>query len=109
MSTWWDDDAKRYQSTFVYKVFYVWGWPVARWVMYNCMSSERAHTFALHWAIPIIGRIDRVWTFMVTVLAFVVLLLLMLVIRLLILLPWFTFEAPRDHATQEPQEEKHDG
>lgn len=102
MSTWWDNDAKKHRSTLVYKVFYVWGWPAARWIMFNCISSERAHTFAVHWAIPIIYRIDRVWCFASSIFWLAVLLPLIVVIRLLTLLPGFTCEIPEEDAPAAP-------
>lgn len=101
MSTWWDASAEKYRSTLVYKVFYVWGWPPARWVLWNCMKPEQAHYFAIHWAIPIVGRIDQVWRFITSILALVLLLPLIVVIRLLTLLPWFTCEAPADIAEKD--------
>jgi hypothetical protein len=86
MSVWWDEHAQKERSTLVYKIFYVWGWPVARWLMFSFMSSEGAHRFAIHWAIPVIGRIDRVWCLFVTIFT----LPLLIVVWLLCLLPWFT-------------------
>jgi hypothetical protein len=90
---WWDDHAKKYRRSLIYKIFYVWFWPVIRWVLYNCMQPETAHVFAIHWAIPIVGRIQRIYSFVV-VLPLVIIFLT--VIRLLCLLPWFTFEPPGD-------------
>lgn len=93
MSVWWDEHARKERSTLVYKIFYVCGWPVARGIMFNCMSSEGAHKFAVHWAIPIIGRIDWVWCFIASIFWLAALLPIFVVVRLLCLLPWFTFEA----------------
>lgn len=67
MSCWWDDNAQRHRSTLIYKVFYVWGWPVIRWVMFRCMSSERAHVFAVHYGIRWIGWLDEAWTWGIAV------------------------------------------
>lgn len=88
MSVWWDERAGKYRSTLPYKLFYVWGWPVVRWVLFHCMSSERAHLFALR-AIPFAAWIDRQWQRLVLAGAIV----LLLAIRLLLFLPGFRFES----------------
>lgn len=91
MSMWWDADAKKYRSTLVHKVFYVWGWRVSRWTMFNCMSSERAHWFAVHVGLPLVYRIDRAWVWATTWFFWVpVVFVLAAMIRLLTMLPWFT-------------------
>lgn len=91
MSCWWDDDAQRYRSSLPYKIFYVWGWPVARWIMFNCMSKEFAHVFAIKFALPLIGRLDR-WYYRLLVVPSIVVLLV--VIRLLCFLPGFHCTPP---------------
>ena len=58
---WWDQDAGRYRTSLPYKVFYVWTWPLSRWLMFHCMSSERAHQFGICVAIPLVARIDRAY------------------------------------------------
>ena len=91
MSTWWDADRQKYRSSLVYKIFYVWTWPLTRWVLHHCLTPEQAHWFAIHVAIRTVGRIDRVWGWCVllAVLPF------LLIVRLLLFLPWFTCE-PKD-------------
>jgi hypothetical protein len=61
MSVWWDDRAEKERSTLVYKVFYVWLWPIERWALFHCMSSERAHWFGIHVAMPTVALIDVIW------------------------------------------------
>lgn len=83
MSQWWDHDAGRYRTSLVYKIFYVWGWPFIRWAMFK-LPSERAHHLAIR-SFAIVGIIDRVWQFIVTVAVVVVLVGL----RLLMFIPGF--------------------
>lgn len=91
MSSWWDADAKKYRTTLVYKIFYVWGWSFIRWIMFNFMSSERAHVFAIRFGIPMIGLLDKIWIYgFVTPVAFVFL----LVVRLLLFIPGFHCTPP---------------
>ncbi len=61
--TWWDSHTGRYRSTLVHKVFYVWGWPLARWAMFQ-MPSETAHHFGIR-AILWIDRINTAWCWLV--------------------------------------------
>lgn len=88
MSVWWDDNAQKYRTSLVYKIFYVWGWPALRWIMYNCMKPETAHVFALHFGIPFVGRLDRVWS----AIAAAPLCALILLLRLLAFLPGCSWE-----------------
>ena len=91
MTIWYDSAARRERSTLVYKVFYVWGWPAIRWLMFHGMKCEQAHWFALHIGVRVVDAIDRVWRGIVLVAA----LLALLMIRALLLLPGFRFEGPK--------------
>ncbi len=90
MSTWWDPSAGRYRSSLPHRILHVWLWPVIRRAMFT-LPSETAHHLAIR-GIRLVDRIDRAWGWVVAVPIIAVL----LVIRLLVLLPWFTFEPPRD-------------
>ena len=92
MTVWYDERAGKYKTNLPYKVFYIWSWPAIRWVMFNCMGGEFAHWFALHVGIPFVGKIDRIWERVVTVLAVATLMFLCL----LALLPGFRFEKPQE-------------
>lgn len=74
MSTWWDEDKRRYRSTLTHKVFYVWGWPVLRWIMFNTMKPQQAHYLAIHFGIPCIHYIDLLVQKIMLVLAFLAIL-----------------------------------
>ena len=89
MSTWWDPRARKYRSSLVYKVLYVWTWPVSRWVLHH-MPAEAAHHLAIR-AIPVADWIGRAWGWCVllAVLPFLA------IVRLLLFLPWFTWEEPK--------------
>lgn len=62
MSTWYDERAGRYRESVPFKFFYRWTWPVTRWLMFHCMTSEAANWFGIHVAIPTVHRIDQVWS-----------------------------------------------
>jgi hypothetical protein len=58
--TWYDPHAGKYRSTLPHKIVFEFGWPVVRWIMFNCMSSERAHHVGikgLYW----LGIVDDIW------------------------------------------------
>lgn len=95
MSSWYDEHAGKTRTSLPYKIFYVWLWPLERWVMFNCMTSEFAHWFALHVAIPFVGKIDRIWGRIAAATAFVAI----VVIALLSLLPGFRLEKPEEEPT----------
>ena len=59
--TWYDPIAKRERSTLPHKVFFIWGWPLIRFLMFHCMSSEQAHYFGIHIGIPFAAWVDRIW------------------------------------------------
>lgn len=86
MSQWWDEDAGRYRSTLVYKIFYVWGWPMIRAVMFR-LPPETAHHTAIR-GLLVVGWIDRVWRVMVLV----AVVSLVLLLRLLAFLPGFSWQ-----------------
>ena len=44
------------------RFFHEWTWPLTRWVLFHCMSCERAHHSGM-WGIWIVGKIDEVWCF----------------------------------------------
>lgn len=92
MTMWYDDRTKRYKTSLPYKVFYIWGWPLERWVMFNCMTSEFAHWFTIHVAIPFVGKVDRIWERVVTIMAVIALIFIVL----LSLLPGFSLEGPKE-------------
>jgi hypothetical protein len=96
VSVWWDNNTKKYHSSLVHKVFYVWCWPVFQWFLYNCLKPEQAHWLAIHVAIPTVGRIDRIWSGLVTGSLLALLIPLAVIIRLLLFLPWFTYTLPPD-------------
>jgi len=93
MSVWWDDDAQRYRSSLVYKVFYVWTWPLTGWVMRHCLRPEQAHWFAIHVAIRFVAVVDRLWQRCFVLPAVV---LFFLGLRLLLFLPGFHCTPPAD-------------
>lgn len=92
MSTWYDHDAERYRSSLPHKFFYVWTWPITRWVMHHCMPPEAAHYAAIHLAIPFVGFVDRWWSRAVS--ALVVWPAVLCLVLLCRLMPrWFYFDA----------------
>lgn len=99
MSMWWDDDARKYRSTLVYKVFYVWGWPAIRFVLHNCMKPEQAHRLALHFGIRFVGRIDKLWCWGIV---FPAALIAFAILRILLFIPGFHCTPPEaDMITRE--------
>jgi hypothetical protein len=91
MTVWYDHATQKERSTLIHKAFDVWGWPLARWIMFRCMKCEQAHWFALHVGVPLVDAIDRVWRGIVLAAA----VLALLAIRGLLFLPFFTFKEPK--------------
>lgn len=90
MSMWWDESSGRFRTTWIYKIFYVWTWPITRRILF-WMPREVAHHFAMN-SLGVIAALDWIWQFFLLCLITP----LMLAIRLLCLTPWFTFTIPED-------------
>lgn len=83
MSMWWDAHAGRYRTSLPpHKFFYVWTWPVSRWVLHHCMPAETAHYCAIHVAMPFAGFVDRLWVRVVYAAALLLMLCVALLCRL---------------------------
>lgn len=88
MSTWWDEDKKRYRSNLPYKIFYVWGWPVIQFAM-NRLPGDIVHEMAIP-GVKLIHLIGRVWEVLKLALVLPVIVLILLLCKL----PWFCCEPP---------------
>jgi hypothetical protein len=92
LAIWYDERADKYRSSFPFKIFYGWSWRIIRWFIWNCMKPEQAHWFAIHLAIPVVGRIERCWQWLMAIPVLVLIGLL----RLIALLPGFSWEPDPD-------------
>ena len=101
MTQWWDSNQKKYKTSLVDKVFYVWSWPLIRWVMYR-LPEETAHHLAIR-GIWLVGKLDDLYYLAMAPIMFV----LILGLRLLSFLPGFRWEVEKPpeafEAYPEPQ------
>lgn len=96
MSEWWDSNAGRYRRSFVYKVFYVWGWRPLRWCLFK-LPEEKAHHLGIY-GLNIVGKFDDIWSKIVTVAAVVAIFFL----RLLSFLPGCSWNVPNNKHSGTP-------
>jgi hypothetical protein len=83
---WWDEHAGKYRISLIHKLFYVWGWPIIRAVMFR-LPCETAHHLAIR-SLCIVEIIDTIWSWIVAL----AILFVVLLFRLIAFLPGFRWE-----------------
>jgi len=91
MSMWWDDDAKKYRSSFIAKLAYGrYTWPVWRWFMHK-LPGDVVEDLKMP-MIWFVGTMDKVWRWVVV---FPVAVVLLFSVRLLLFIPGFRCVQPK--------------